>query len=129
MQKNRKDGSKTWYIADGWIPSRERNTDNNLEGHEALMILNYQTKTAELIIDIFFEDIEPIENIKVSVPGKRVKCLRMDNPDDIGGIKIDRLRQYALKIKSNIEIIVQYGRMDITQDNLAYIGMMGFPGV
>jgi len=42
--------------------------------------------------------------------------------------KIERLTQYALRVKSDIEVIVQFGRMDITQDNLAYVGLMGFPG-
>ena len=128
MEDNLKHGSKTWYIADGWVPLKNKTADAGLEGHEALIILNYQKEDAKIFLDIYFEDREPIEAIKLEVPSKRVKCFRMDQPEEIGGVKIERLTQYALRVKSDIEVIVQFGRMDITQDNLAYVGLMGFPG-
>jgi len=34
-----------------------------LEGHEALIILN-QKEDAEILLDVYFEDREPIEAIK-----------------------------------------------------------------
>ncbi|MHB1336741.1 MAG: sensory rhodopsin transducer [Candidatus Humimicrobiaceae bacterium] len=46
----------------------------------------------------------------------------------MGGIQIERLFQYALRFRSDVDVIVQYGRMDITQPNLAYIGAMAFAG-
>ncbi|GAI35085.1 unnamed protein product, partial [marine sediment metagenome] len=78
--------------------------------------------------DIYFENNDPIKNIELEVMPERVKCFRMDNPNDIGGVKLKRLEQYALRIKSNIDIVVQFGRMDITQPNLAYMGYIAFPG-
>ena len=42
--------------------------------------------------------------------------------------KIKNLYQYALRFRSNIEVIIQYGRMDITQNNLAYIDLLGYTG-
>ncbi|MCL5986320.1 MAG: sensory rhodopsin transducer [Actinobacteria bacterium] len=124
---NIKRGSKTWYVADGWIPAKEVASCSNLEGHESLMVLNCQDKDAEILIDIYFEDKEPIENIKLLVPARRIKCFRMDKPHDIGNVEIPRLTQYALRIKSNVEVIVQFGRMDVTQPNLAYVDLMAFP--
>ena len=50
----------------------------------------------------------------------------MDHPSEIGGIEIDRLYQYALRFRSNIEVVIQYGRMDVTQPNLAYIGAIAY---
>jgi len=128
MENDLRHGSKTWYIADGWVPLKNKTDDAGLEGHEALIILNYQEEDAKILLDIYFEDRGPIEAIKLEVPSKRVKCFRMDRPEEIGGVKIERLTQYALRVKSDIEVIVQFGRMDITQDNLAYVGLMGFPG-
>jgi len=122
------DGAKTWYIADGWLPLKNSVPDANLEGHEAIMILNYQDINAEIFVDVFFEDREPLEEIKLSVPAKRIKCFRIDKPEYLNGVSIERLTQYALRLRSSIEVIVQYGRMDVTQPNLAYIGMMAFPG-
>ncbi len=122
------DGAKTWYIADGWLPLKNSSIDANLEDHEAIIVLNYQGIDAEIFVDVFFEDREPIEKIRLSVPAKRIKCFRIDKTEHMGGITIARLTQYALRLRSNIEVIVQHRRMDVTQPNLAYIGMMAFPG-
>lgn len=121
-----KEGKKNWYIIDGWLPSREEVKSAGLEGHEAVMILNCQETEATVFLDIFYEDREPDEGIKITVSAKRVKCIRMDHPDEIGGVVLGRETQYSLRVRSNIEVIVQYGRMDVTQPNLAYIGMMGY---
>ena len=80
-------------------------------------------------MDVYFENQDPVENVPLKVKAKRIKCFRMDHPDEIGGVKLDRQTQYALRFRSNIEVIIQYGRMDVTQPNLAYIGMMGMPAL
>ena len=68
--------------------------------------------------------VAPLEP-PLRVPARRIKCFRMDRPGDIGGLKLDRLCQYALRFRSKVPVVVQYGRMDVTQTNLAYIGTMG----
>ena len=83
---------------------------------------------ARVLMDVYYEDREPVLGIALAVPARRVKCFRMDHPAEIGGLVVRRLEQYALRFRSDIEVIVQYGRMDIAQDNLAYIGMMGHAG-
>ena len=128
MVQNENSSHKTWYIADGWIPLKNKTKNYGLEGHEALIILNPQDVDAEILMDIYFEDKDPIENIELYVSKKRVKCFRMDHPQEIGGVEIGRHEQYGLRLRSNIEIIVQFGRMDVTQHNLAYIGLMAMPG-
>lgn len=119
-------GKKSWYIVDGWLPSQQEMQNSFYEGHEAVMILNCHPVDAEVTMDIYYEDRDPIEGILIHVPAKRVKCLRMDHPEEIGGIVLHKHEQYSLKITSSVEVIVQYGRMDVTQPNLAYIGMMGY---
>jgi hypothetical protein len=121
-----KGGSKTWYVADGWMPLKDKTADTGFVGHEAIMILNCQNKNAEVFMDIYFEDKPPIEGIRLEVPAQRIKCFRMDHSEEIGGVKLERLYQYALRFRSSVEVVVQYGRMDVSQDNLAYIGTMGY---
>jgi hypothetical protein len=123
---NIKGGSKVWYVADGWMPQKDKTEDSGYSGHEAIMILNSSDKDAKVLMDIYFEDKDPIEGIELLISAKRIRCFRMDNPDDIGGVKLERLYQYALRFRSDIEVVVQYGRMDVTQENLAYIGTMGY---
>ena len=119
-------GKKTWYIADGYLPYPTEVKDGSFEGHEAVMFLNCNTVDAEVFLDIYYEEKDPVKDIKLTVKAERVKCIRMDRPEDINGVALGRQEQYSLRVRSNINIIVQYGRMDIAQPNLAYIGIMGY---
>jgi hypothetical protein len=121
-------GSRLWFVADGYLPLQGRTDDAGFEGHEAIMILNTGDREARVLMDVYYEDREPLLDVALAVPARRIKCFRMDHPAEIGGVRINRLEQYALRFRSDVEVIVQYGRMDITQSNLAYIGMMGHAG-
>ena len=119
-------GKKNWYIVDGWIPREKLTENSDYVGHECLLILNCNDKPADVYIDVFFEDRDPIKNLKFVVPAKRVKSIRMDKPEQFAGIGIERLYQYSLRVRSDVEVVVQFGRMDVTQPNCAYIGLMGY---
>ena len=119
-------GKKNWYIVDGWMPAQKAMENSGYEGHECLMILNCNDKDAEVFVDVYFEDREPIENLKFIVPAKRIKSIRMDKPEQFNGVKIERLYQYSLRVRSKLNVVVQFGRMDVTQPNCAYIGLMGY---
>ncbi|WP_391573537.1 sensory rhodopsin transducer [Cohnella sp.] len=119
-------GAKNWYIIDGYLPYKGKVEGDIFEGHEAVMILNCQSEDAEVRMDIFYEEREPDRDISILVKAERVKCIRMDHPEEIGGIRLERQLQYSLRFRSDKDVIVQYGRMDIAQPNLAYIGMIGY---
>ena len=119
-------GKKTWYIADGYLPYIGLKPDANFEGHEAIMLLNCNDQDATVYFDIYYEDKDPIKDVKITVPAERIKCIRVDHPDEMGGVVIERQEQYSLRVRSDINIVVQYGRMDIAQPNLSYIGLMGY---
>lgn len=119
-------GKKCWYIPDGWIPVQKKGENDKLEGHEALIVLNCNAKDAKIKVDFYFEDKEPIEDVEFIIPAKRVKCFRMDHPEEIGGVELGRLNQYSVRVRSKLPVVVQFGRMDVTQDNCAYIGLMGY---
>ena len=120
------DGKKRWYIPDGWIPPSCKSGDSILEGHEAISILNCSATDAHIIMDIYFEDKQPVTGIEILVPAQRVKCIRTDHPEEIGGTDLGRLTQYAVRIVSDVSIVVQFGRMDVTQSNLSYVGTMAY---
>lgn len=120
---------KNWYVVDGWIPARRAQENSGYEGHEALIVLNPDDADAICYLDFYFEDKDPIEGIEVTVPAKRVKCFRMDHPDEIGGVNLGRLYQYSLRLRSETDVVVQFGRMDVTQANCSYIGLMGYQKV
>lgn len=118
-----KGGAKTWYFPDGYLP--EKNSKGSMEAHEALMLFNTSAKDADVLIDVYFSDRDPVKDISVKVGAERVIALRLDHPEDLAGLKIPPLTQYALRIRSNINIVAQFGRLDTTQDNMAYYGCIG----
>lgn len=117
-------GARTWYFPDGYLP--EKLSQTGMEAHESLMLLNTGASDANVTIDIFFSDRPPLKNIGVSIPAERVIGLRLDQPQDIGGHEIPVLTQYALRVVSDTKIVAQFGRLDTTQENMAYYGAMGY---
>ena len=50
----------------------------------------------------------------------------MNNVEDMSGYVVEKETQYAMKLESNTRIVVQYGRLDNRQTNLAYYTTLGF---
>jgi len=118
-----KEGKYVWIIPDGDLPPAGK---GKLKGHESLIILNTGKKKASLELDVFFEDSPPVTSIGISVPGERVKCFRLDKPLGKKKYKIP-FGQYALRIKSDTPVVIQFGRLDVRQSNLAYYCTMAYP--
>jgi hypothetical protein len=117
-------GARTWYFPDGYLP--EKSGAGPMEAHEALMLLNTDTEPANVNLDFYFEDRDPVKDIHISIAAERVRTLRLDHPDDIGGLKIPPLTQYSIRVRSDRKIVAQFGRLDTTQVNMAYYGVMGY---
>lgn len=117
-------GAKIWYFPDGYLP--EKTDTGSMEAHEALMLFNPGGAPASITLDFYFEEKAPIRGIPVRVDAERVRSLRLDHPQDIGGVQIMPLTQYAIRVRSDVEIIAQFGRLDTTQVNMAYYGSMGY---
>lgn len=87
------------------------------------MILNTNESDAHILISIYFEDREPVENISYTVPAKRIRCFK-SHDKEVLGIEIGVGVQYSMEIKSDIGVVVQYGRLDVQQSNMAYMALM-----
>ena len=118
-------GKKEWYVVDGWRPSPQPAPDASYEGHESIMILNPNPVDAHVMINVYFEDRDPVENIPLVVPAKRIKCFKTHESDVLGGLELGIMVQYSMSFQSDVGIIVQYGRLDVQQPNMAYMALMG----
>ena len=123
MTNNTGDGHYTWLIPDGDLPPKG---DGDLEGYEALIILNTGSEKVNIKMDIYFEDKEPVKDLAVGVDTERVLCIRLDKPLPVSGYQIP-FGQYALRIRSDQKIVVQFGRLDVRQPNMAYYCTMAQP--
>ena len=117
-------GKKDWYIIDGYRPSPTPDPCAEYVGHESVMILNTNEVDAHLLISVYFEDREPVENIPYTVPAKRIRAFKTDDSEALGGLSIGVGVQYSMAIKSDIGVHVQYGRLDVQQPNMAYMALV-----
>lgn len=117
-------GARTWYFPDGYLPKKTNN--GVMEAHEALMLFNTNEQDADVLIDIYFSDRDPVKDISLRVGAERIKTLRLDHPDELDGLEIPPLTQYSIRVRSNANIVAQFGRLDTTQDNMAYYGCVGY---
>jgi hypothetical protein len=120
------EGSLNWYIPDAYLPEPIK-ADGPYFGHESVCVLNVTNQDAELTFDFYFEDREPIKNVKTIVPAERTRHIRLDLPEQIGGIKIPVCVPYAIRIRSTTPIIVQYSRLDTTQIQATLMTTMAYP--
>ena len=117
-------GKNKWYIVDGYRPSPQPDPNAKYEGHESIMILNTNECDANILLSFYFEDRDPVENIPYVVPAKRIRCFKSDDKEVLGGLEIGVGVQYSLEIKSDVGVVVQYGRLDVQQSNMAYMAIM-----
>ena len=118
-------GKNNWYIIDGYRPPEGPGVVD-YEGHEAIMILNCGKKDAHCLIDVYFEDKPPVLGIPYTAPAERISCFRSNDRSVFGDVELKVNMQYSLRIRSDEEVIVQYGRCDVSQPNLAYLATLGY---
>lgn len=118
------EGKRVWIFPDGDLPPAG-DPGLPLEGHESLIVLNTGDQEADIEIDVYFEDREPETGLKVAVPGRRVRCFRLDRPLGDTGFEAP-FGQYALRLRSTVPVVAQIGRADVRQPNLAYYTTLGY---
>lgn len=116
-------GKKVWFFPDG---DRPPFGESPLKGHESIVILNPNKSGANVKLTLYFEDRDPVREITVFVGAERVKCVQTHNREIFGEHVLPVTTQYAIRVESDTPVIVQYGRLDSRQDNLAYYTTMGF---
>ena len=116
-------GKKNWIIPDCELPPEGEGV---LKGHESVIVVNDSKRDASIKVTLYFTDTPAYENITWTVKAGSVRCFRMNNPSDMCGYKVPLETQYAMKLVSSENIVVQYGRLDNRQTNLAYYTTLAF---
>lgn len=116
-------GARTWYFPDGDRPPA---ADGPWEAHESLMVLNVADRPATVRIDLFWTDRPPVLGLTVTVPAERVVSLRAPWADvDADGrpFEIPVRTQYALRVRSDVPVVCQYGRLELIPSFALYTTM------
>jgi hypothetical protein len=116
-------GKKVWFFPDGDRPPAG---DSPMKGHESYIVLNPNSTEAHLLFTLYFEDKPPVRDIRMTVGAERVSCFQTHRSEHFGDRVLPLGTQYAVKVESDIPVIIQYGRLDTRQENLAYYTTMGY---
>ncbi len=116
-------GKKNWIIPDCELP---KEGEGVLKGHESVIIVNDNDVDVNIKVTLYFTDEPCYDKIVWKVKAKSVRCFRMNNPNDMSGYVVPFETQYAMKIEADGNIVLQYGRLDNRQTNLAYYTTLGY---
>jgi hypothetical protein len=117
-------GHKKWAIPEGYIPPYSHTTGRDLVSHDAICILNVSDQEAHIEITIFFSDRDPVGPYRIVVLPRRTKHVRFNDLEDPE--IIPKGIDYASFIESNIEVVIQYTRLDSRQAENALMTSIAF---
>ena len=118
------EGAYVWLIPDGYIPEESTAT---LLSHESICVLNAADEQAHLSITFYFEDRDPIRDVRVTVPPERTRHIRTDLPEHLGGATVPKGVPYAVRVACDVPVTVQHSRVDTSQEALALMTTMAHP--
>jgi len=117
-------GKKTWLIPDTFLNSVSKTT---MPSHESICVLNTSDVDAVIKLTLFFEDREKRGGFESFCGAGKTHHIRLDKIRSKSGEQIPRDIPYAILVESNIEIVVQYSRLDTSAAEMALMTTMGYP--
>lgn len=118
-------GHRTWVVPGGRMPLRSTGPEPEFTGRDELFILNTGDTEAGLSLKIFYADREPVGPYELTVAARRVRCMRCNDLIDPEAMPLGV--EYGVLVESNEPIVVQFARVDTSQDALAMLGSLAFP--
>lgn len=101
-------GKKIWVFPDAELPPVG---DNEIPGHESIIITNVNDRVAHIKLMLIYTDKEPV-SFPVEVAARRVRCLRTNQEKDFGSYTAKFDEQYAIMLESDVPVVAQYGRAE-----------------
>jgi hypothetical protein len=117
-------GAKVWIIPDSYLPDQ---STGELKSHESACVLNLKSRPAKVKLTVYFEDREPLGGFEVTCPPLRTVHIRLESLKNRRGEAIPVAKPMALKVESDVDVVVQHTRLDTTQPALALMTTMAFP--
>jgi len=118
-------GKKTWLIPDTYLNSISKNQNIS---HESVCVLNTSDIDAKIKLTLFFEDRDKRDDFESFCGAGKTHHIRLDKIRSVKtGEPIPRDVPYAILVESNIEIVVQYSRLDTSAAEMALMTTMGYP--
>lgn len=116
-------GKCEWFIPDAFYPEVD---NGSYVSHEAVCVLNTGDEDAHLDFTLYFENKEPKTGFTAVCPARRTAHVRMDRIVASDGSKVERGVPYAMLVKSDVPVVVQYSRLDTTQPEMSFMGLIAY---
>lgn len=117
-------GKKTWLIPDGYWESR---SNGLYPSHESVCVINTAGQKAHITMTIYFEDRDKMEGFTSYCDAGRTHHIRMDKLKNIDGKSIPMDTPYAILLRSDVEIVVQYSRIMTSQAEMGLATTIAYP--
>lgn len=117
-------GAKVWIIPDSYLPEQSA---GELKSHESTCVLNLSSRPAKVKLTVYFEDREPPEGFEAAFPPLQTVHIRLDRLKSCRGEAIPVAKPTALKVESDVAVVVQHTWLDTTQPALALMTAVAFP--
>ncbi len=116
-------GKTEWAIGDGFM---SETSCGGYDSHEAVCVLNLSDKPAAIAITVYFEDSEPLTGFTAHCGAARTNHIRLDKIKNADGVQIPKEKPYALLVQSDVPIVVQHSRMDVTQAEMTLMSTIAY---
>lgn len=116
-------GKKTWVIPDGFMSNTKI---ENYVSHEAVCVLNLTDNNANIKLTIFFEDRDPMYGFSAECKSKRTNHIRLDKIKNDKGEMIPKEVPYAIFVESDVDVICQHSRMDVSDPNITLMTTVAY---
>jgi hypothetical protein len=113
-----------WLIPDGYLPG---GGDKELPGHEAICLVNTTGKDAQILLDVYFVDRDPILGVQLTAPAQRSAHWGIGGPYKLPGVDIPERTPFSLRLRSETCLGVQYTRVWSFPDRLGLMSVFVTP--
>ncbi|WP_431936951.1 sensory rhodopsin transducer [Micromonospora sp. RP3T] len=119
-------GARVWVVPGGHVPFPAHGAEPAFTGFDQLCVLNAGDDDAELTLDFYYEDAEPVGPYRLPVAARRVRHVRVNDLIDPEAVRLDR--PYGCVLRSPVPVVVQFLRQDTRLPGvLALTGTMAYP--
>jgi len=117
-------GKKTWLVPDAFYNSK---SNGDQVSHESVCVLNTSDTNATIKLTLYFEDRDKMEGFESFCLAERTHHIRMDRLKSKAGDTVPMDIPYAILVESDIDVVVQYTRLDTSQAEMALMTAVPYP--
>lgn len=117
-------GKTLWLIPDMYWP--QVTSGEFYVSHESVCVLNTTETDCSVSFTFYYEDREPVTGCTAVCPARRTHHIRMDKMLDATGRPLSQGIPYAAVVECSVPVVVQYTRVDTTQQANALMTTMAY---